>query len=411
MRHTGRTLLLVEDEALIALAQRQTLEQFGYGVITAKSGEQAVALAQERSDIDLILMDIDLGGGIDGTEAAEHILSHRDIPLVFLSSHTEPEYVERTERITSYGYIVKHSGETVLHASIQMAFKLFNANCKVKQQNMRLAAQNEELRVTNERLEWWHRLMDYVVSHDLSAVAILDADLRFMYVSARFVFDYRVADQTVVGRHHYDVFPEIPERWREIHRRALAGEVLKSDDDWFERPDGSLDHTRWACRPWYENDGSIGGIILFTEVITDQKRNEVQLRRSEKLLHMAERYAGMGAWDLDIADGTVHRSPLHDRIFGYEAQPEEWTLEMSMAHVHPDDRVLVAEALRQVQEDDADLSVECRIIRLDGVERRIRFAGASTTDESGRRSRVTGIVQDITGNGAVHATTPSIAAK
>lgn len=411
MRHTDRTILLVEDEALIALAEQQTLERFGYRVITAKSGEQAIALVNERSDIDLILMDIDLGAGMDGTEAAEHILSHRDIPLVFLSSHTEPEYVERTERITSYGYIVKNSGETVLDASTQMAFKLFEARCEVKRQNMRLAAQNEELRVTNERLHWWHKLMDYVISHDLSAIAILDSELRFMYVSARFVFDYRVADQTVVGRHHYDVFPEIPERWREIHRRALAGEALSSDDDWFQRPDGSFDHTRWACLPWYETDDSIGGIILFTEVITEQKRNEVRLRRSEKLLHMAERYAGMGAWDLDTADGSVHRSPLHDRIFGYEVQPKKWTLENLLAHVHPHDRSEVEEALRAAQEGNADLNVECRIIRVDGTERRIRLAGGTTTDESGYRSRVTGIVQDITGDEALQNAAPRVAMK
>ncbi|MFP4644323.1 MAG: response regulator [Spirochaetales bacterium] len=410
MDDTGRTVLLVEDEAVIALAERQTLEQFGYGVVTAKSGEQAVAIAEERSDIDLVLMDIDLGAGIDGTEAADRILSRRDLPLVFLSAHTEPSYVERTERITSYGYIVKHSGETVLLASIRMAFKLFEAHRRIRQQNMRLAVQNEQLRVTNERLEWWHKLMDYVVSHDLSAIAILDSNLRFMYVSARFEYDYRVADQTIVGRHHYEVFPEISRRWREVHRRALAGEVLRSDDDTFERPDGTLDHTRWACRPWYESNGTIGGIILFTQVITEQKRNELRLRRSEKLLHMAERYAGMGSWDMDLSDGTVHRSPLHDQIFGYDEQPEEWTLETSLAHIHPEDRRLLEHALRELEEHGSDLSLECRIIRLDGIERRIRVAGAFTTDELNLRPRATGIVQDITRNGTWQSAGPRMAA-
>lgn len=77
-------------------------------------------------------MDIDLGAGMDGTEAARLILGLRDLPLVFLSSHTEPLVVERTEGLTSYGYIVKNSGETVLLASIKMAFRLFQARAELR---------------------------------------------------------------------------------------------------------------------------------------------------------------------------------------------------------------------------------------------------------------------------------------
>ena len=120
-----RTILVVEDEALIALAERRALESFGYAVLTVPDGEKAVETALGNPDVDLVLMDIDLGRGMDGTEAARRILERRDIPVVFLSSHTEPDIVDRTERITSYGYVVKNSGLTVLNASIRMAFRLF----------------------------------------------------------------------------------------------------------------------------------------------------------------------------------------------------------------------------------------------------------------------------------------------
>lgn len=122
-----KTILLVEDEVFIAMAQEKKLAAFGYNVITAGSGEEAVSLACGDTTIDLILMDIDLGKGIDGTEAARQILECIDVPVVFLSSHTEPEVVEKTEKITSYGYVVKNSGPTVLATSIKMAFKLFEA--------------------------------------------------------------------------------------------------------------------------------------------------------------------------------------------------------------------------------------------------------------------------------------------
>jgi PAS domain S-box-containing protein len=127
----GNTLLLVEDEAIIAMSEKKELEKRGYGVVVARTGEEAVENIEHTNGIDLILLDIDLGKGIDGTEAALQILRLRDVPIVFLSSHIEPDIVNRTENITSYGYVVKNSGITVLDASIKMAFKLFNARKQI----------------------------------------------------------------------------------------------------------------------------------------------------------------------------------------------------------------------------------------------------------------------------------------
>ena len=133
MGKESRKILLVEDEAVIAIAEASWLKKHGYTVLTARSGEDAVQIVDEDPGIDLILMDIDLGKNrIDGTVAAERILSEHDLPVVFLSGHTEPEIVEKTENITSYGYIVKNSGFTVLDTSIKMALKLFEANQDIK---------------------------------------------------------------------------------------------------------------------------------------------------------------------------------------------------------------------------------------------------------------------------------------
>lgn len=120
-----KRILLVEDEAIIALNEKASLEKYGYEVSIVSSGDDAVAYIKNDPFIDLILMDIDLGEGMDGTQAAEKILEFHDLPVLFLSSHSEPEIVEKTEKITSYGYVVKDAGVTVLDASIKMAFKLF----------------------------------------------------------------------------------------------------------------------------------------------------------------------------------------------------------------------------------------------------------------------------------------------
>ena len=133
-----KTILLVEDEVVIAMVEKFTIEKFGYDVITANTGEEAVDTVEKTPSIDLILMDIDLGAGMDGTEAAAIILRQRDLPVIFLSSHAEPEIVKKTEKITSYGYIIKSSSNTVLDASIKMAFKLFEAKTKAQEKEAAL---------------------------------------------------------------------------------------------------------------------------------------------------------------------------------------------------------------------------------------------------------------------------------
>jgi len=112
-------------------------------------------------------------------------------------------------------------------------------------------------------------LMKYIIEHNQSAVAVHDNDLKYIYVSQRYLKDYRVIEKDVIGKHHYDVFPDLPQKWRDVHARVLKGEVISGDRDTFIREDGKIDFTRWECRPWYEKDGSIGGIIVYTEVINE----------------------------------------------------------------------------------------------------------------------------------------------
>jgi len=141
-----KKILIVDDELLIASSEKYNLEEYGYSVDITNSGESAVDLFQKSNDIDLILMDIDLGDGMDGTTAAEKILQQQDIPIVFLSSHSDKSVVEKTEKITSYGYVVKNSNITVIDASIKMAFKLFEANEKNKQKEIELFKSEKQLR-------------------------------------------------------------------------------------------------------------------------------------------------------------------------------------------------------------------------------------------------------------------------
>lgn len=154
LRNIKLNILLVEDDAIIARMEKQQLEQRGYNVIHVTSGEEAVkSISEETFPVDLILMDIDLGSGINGTQAALSVMKMKDIPVIFLTSHTEPEIVEQTEKITSYGYVVKNTGIVVLDASIKMAFKLFYVNKKSKRINDKLASMIVSLRLHQDELQ------------------------------------------------------------------------------------------------------------------------------------------------------------------------------------------------------------------------------------------------------------------
>ncbi len=118
-------ILYIEDEFLIAMAQKNTLVQNGYAVTHVTTGEKALAAMASSEHFDLILSDINLGDGLDGPDTAKEILKTQDIPIVFMSSHTEKEVVDKVESITNYGYVIKNSGEFVLVQALKGALRLF----------------------------------------------------------------------------------------------------------------------------------------------------------------------------------------------------------------------------------------------------------------------------------------------
>ncbi|PLX98185.1 MAG: hypothetical protein C0623_12725, partial [Desulfuromonas sp.] len=135
--------------------------------------------------------------------------------------------------------------------------------------------------MSNEEKHHSHELLKYIIEHTRSAVAVHDRELNYLYVSQRYLDEYNVESQDVIGKHHYEVFPDLPQKWRDVHQRVLAGEVLSAEEDSYPKEDGSIVWTRWECRPWYEADGSVGGIIVYTEVITDRISEREKLRESE----------------------------------------------------------------------------------------------------------------------------------
>jgi PAS domain S-box-containing protein len=126
-------------------------------------------------------------------------------------------------------------------------------------------------------------LLKIFVKNVPAGVAMLDRDMRYLQVSDRFCADYSVDSSQLLGCSHYELFPDVPERWKEVHRRALDGETLRSDEDRWDRESGAV-WLRWEVRPWWRADGSVGGILIFAEDITKRKQMEEALLSSSRRL-------------------------------------------------------------------------------------------------------------------------------
>lgn len=140
-----------------------------------------------------------------------------------------------------------------------------------------------------------------------AAIAMFDTQMRYVVVSRRWISDYYIVDKNIIGKSHYDVFPEITDHWKNIHQRALAGEVIIQDAEPFTRKDGTIQWIKCEIRPWSNTDNRIGGIIIFTEDITKRKQAEQQNHQLTKI------YATLSLCNHAIVQSSTAQE-LFDRI-------------------------------------------------------------------------------------------------
>ena len=409
-----KTILLVEDDDLLALAEKTSLTAAGYTVITVHEGKRAVELVEAGTAIDMILMDVDLGDGMDGTEAARRIIRHRDIPVLFLSSHTEEETVAKTEGVSSYGYVVKDGSDLVLKASITMAFKLYAEKMRVQERQREIEAINRDLeesiverRRAEEMLVRQSDFRERVFNSIHARLAVVGPDGTISEVNdawRRFALENGAGYESTWGKganYFRKATPEagdttLAEEAYEGMRRVQRGEVTFFTLEYPCHPPGA--------KFWYDMrvmplKGRPGTVLVSHVDITAAWEVRAALEASERLLTLSQAIAHVGSWELDMVSGKIRWSAETFRIFGLEPQEIAPTYDEFLALVHPDDRASVDATYKaSLPVGSAGYEMEHRLVHARTADvRHVREKCVHTRDAAGNVVWSSGIIEDITG--------------
>jgi PAS domain S-box-containing protein len=228
------------------------------------------------------------------------------------------------------------------------------------------------------------------------AIAMFDREMRYLAVSRRFAVDYHLPpDMQLIGRSHYEIFLDIPQRWRDLHTRVLAGEEFSCEEDQFAHRDGRTDWVRWSMAPWREGDGQIGGALLFSEVRTDQVVARRALADSEARFRATFENAAVG-FALVGPDGSILRvNNSLARMLGYSA--EELKTKSFRDITHPDDLEANVSELNKTLNGEADnYFIEKRYVRKDGGIVWANLTVGCVRKVDGKVDYFISVVQDIT---------------
>lgn len=195
----------------------------------------------------------------------------------------------------------------------------------------RLYGTFQDITKTKETISRQGQFIDQVSS----AMAMFDKNICYIAASQKWVSDYNLQDIDIIGKSHYEIFPGIRDDWKLVHQKCLQGETHKKDEDFFESVHGAIYWLKWEVKPWYDEHGQIGGILMFSEDITAKKVVEEKLMLSEKIFRDNFQYAGIGMAIVELTGEWKTVNPNLCQMLGYtEVELMNLTIQDL---THPDD--------------------------------------------------------------------------
>jgi PAS domain S-box-containing protein len=227
-------------------------------------------------------------------------------------------------------------------------------------------------------------------------IAIFDREMRYLAASSRFLTDQgRPGDTPLVGRLHYDVFPEVPQRWRDIHARSLEhGVALSKDADPYVTPSGRTEWIRWSLKPWRTEDGEIGGLVLYTEVVTPSVEARLSLEAAEARYRAVFDQVAMGVARVAPDGRFLEANDRFCAIAGYSR--DELLALTFQAITHPDDlNTDIAQAAAILAGEIDTYAMEKRYVTAGGEVVWINLTVSLVRTENGAPDYFVSIIEDI----------------
>lgn len=379
----AESILVVEDEAIVATDIKARLKHFGYRVVgSCPSGEQALEIV-ERLSPDLVLMDIHLAGHPDGIEAAREIRVRYRIPVVFLTAYSEDATLERAKLVEPYGYILKPFEDRELKTVIEMAL--------YKHRTEEVLRQSEETyRLLFETVPQGIVFQDvngHIISANPAAERILGLTLEEMLTRTSRNPEWRIIHEDgsfFPGEEHPSM------------QALRTGQRVKNVVMGVYNP--GLEAYVWinvTAIPLYQGH-RLTRVYTCFEDISERKRAESVLRESEWRLRQAQEIAGLGSFVYDFATDRWTSSPVLDRLLGIDAAFDR-TAAGAAALLHGDDRAAVLAAIRESPANGRRFEGEFRIQGDQEAEVRWLHGVAEVEGEDQEKPRrLVGTGQDIT---------------
>lgn len=346
----------------------------------------------------------------DGTivtwnKGAERILGYsaaeaegKNISLIFppYLQHEEQQLVARVQSgapVEQYETLRQHKDGRLVNVSITLSpvrdsMDNITAITNVMRDITLHKLAEEEARRSNER----NRIF---VQQAPNALAMVDKDMRYLAASARWMKDYGLGEKDIIGKSHYEVFPEIGEDWKQIHRDCLAGATNQCDEAPFERADGTVQWLQWDVRPWYQTENEIGGLLMYTADITHIKDKENERKRIQHILEKTNQVARIAHWEIDVRTNRATWSPIANEILELPAAYTPDAASWLAMHQRDNNMDALLAAVRKTTEEGVPYDEEIEIMTISGHRRWLRIIGEAEF-RKGVCVRRFGIIQDIT---------------
>ena len=252
-----------------------------------------------------------------------------------------------------------------------------------------------ELEKAEEASRHREALLRIFVTHAPVSVVMCDKNMRWLAYSRRVVQDYRLGNEDLTGRYHYDIVPDLPETWKKDHQRVLAGETITVEEERFYRADGREEWVRREVIPWRDASDQIGGIIIFNQLITERKLAE------QKLIESESNYRQLFSAVLDaiiIVDSEtrkiVNANPAAQRLYGYD-YTDMCELSVNALSAEPDKPFEHAESIEGGLPNEIPPAVAQRLHkRKDGSVFPVEIT-TSRYDLDGHRKMIYAIIRDV----------------